>query len=136
MSRFTEQERAEIFRRSRELLDGDRPAATPPTSAPTPTPELVFEDQMDRWRREADERDKQRAAAKAELKRARDAARANWSEWDAYVDARIAAALAERQHEIVELANSSVAFAKAVDKKLAELERLLTKITDTHKELR
>ena len=137
MSRFTDQERAEIYAESRRLLE-DKPPVTPPAPAPEPEPPpLMPEDPIAKWKREADARDRERKAAIAERQRVERAARASdWSAWDAYVDARIAAALAERQHEIVELAHSSVEFAKAVDKKLAELERLLTKITDTHKELR
>src|SRR5262249_17768460 len=64
-----------------------------------------FEDEVERWKREADEQEARFAAERAEQQRQEaHAARANWSAWNEYVDGRIAAALAERQHEIVELA--------------------------------
>jgi hypothetical protein len=133
MARFTDQERAEIYAESCRLLEDKPPAPTP-----TPEPPLVFEniDPVQKWREHADAFERQRAAARAKLQAERAAARADWSAWNAYIDARVAAALAERQHEIVELAHSSVEFATAVDRKLAELERLLTKLSATHNELR
>jgi|SRR5215831_8795707 len=126
MAKFTEQERAEIFRRSCELLEDK-----PPEPPPAPEPPLVLEeiDPVRKWREEADAHDRERQANRAAMQRQqRDAARANWSAWDAYVDARIAAALAQRQHELTELASSTVAFANAVDKKLQEFDRLLNEL--------
>jgi hypothetical protein len=45
-------------------------AEAPQLPAPVPPPDIPIEDAMQRWKREADEQDRQRAAAKAELRKA------------------------------------------------------------------
>jgi hypothetical protein len=60
MSRFSDQDRAKIFAESRRLLkDDDRPV---PPVAREPLPEIVFEDPVAKWKREADEAEAERAA--------------------------------------------------------------------------
>jgi hypothetical protein len=133
MTKYTPEEKAAIFAESRRILSEE---LIPPPERPAPEPEpppLVFEDDVARWRREADEADARREAARAQLRReSRDAERARGLDWmahiDAYVEQRIAAALVEHQHGVVELAKSVVEFANATDGKLLELERLLTKL--------
>ena len=70
-------------------------------------------------------RPQKRAGARDARRRAeRDAAGANGSAWNEYVDGRIASALAAHRHEVEELARASIAFADAVSARLRELERL------------
>jgi hypothetical protein len=71
MSRFTPEQIAAIRRESERLLR-DEPPPRPEPAPPREPPPIVFEDAMDRWRREADEADRERAAAKAELRREED----------------------------------------------------------------
>jgi hypothetical protein len=72
MSRFTPAQRAAVIAESRRLLAEDAPARSPP---PSPSPQralpvnIVFEDAVAKWKREADEADRERARAKAEIRR-------------------------------------------------------------------
>src|SRR5262245_25730438 len=136
MSKYTPEQTAASARESERLLKPPQPAAP----RPEPVREVSlppFEDEVERWKREADEQEARFAAERAEQQRQEaHAARANWSAWNEYVDGRIAAALAERQHEIVELARGTVEFANAVDSRLVQLEQLLTKLSATHAAMR
>src|SRR5262249_53390947 len=90
------------------------------------------------WAAEADAFDRKCEGHRAEMRReVRDAEReraAGWAEYvNALVERRLGEALAERQHEMTELARSTVEFANAVDKRLVELERLLTKRGTAHR---
>jgi hypothetical protein len=141
MSRFSPADRARVLAESKRILE-DKPPEPPPAPAPEPPP-LAFKaiDPVREWRERADALDREREANRAALRReqrADERARGAdwWSEIEAHIDQRIAAALAERQYELTELARSTVEFANAVDRRLAALERLLTKLSATHKQLR
>src|SRR6516165_5488256 len=70
MSQFTPSQRAAIIAESRRLLSKATPTPSPPPSPPRPLPvNIVCEDDVARWRREADEASAIRAANRAELKR-------------------------------------------------------------------
>jgi hypothetical protein len=128
MKKFTEQERAEILRRSCELLDDERPV-TPPAPAPEPPP-LVFEDALTKWRREADEAAAASAAVYAKLK----------SQSQARDDVLIQHVNAlERRLIVAEqscaslgtLANGCVEFSGAVRAQLREFDLLTKKLEAT-----
>jgi hypothetical protein len=97
----------------------------------TAQPDVVinFEDPLEKWRRDANERERQRANAKAELRREeRDITRSTQPDWGALtalIDQRISAALAEQRRELVAVADSVVALSKAVDSKLGQIEKML-----------
>jgi hypothetical protein len=135
MSRFSPAERARIFAESRRILteESEPPAPEPVREVPLPEPE----DALAVWKRQGEAIERERAAAKTALRaeeRATERAcsTAWWSAIEAHIDQRIAAALLEREHELVELARGITAFANATEAKLAELEKLLTR----HAELR
>src|SRR5262249_27743282 len=94
------------------------------------------DDPVNRWRMDSDRRDQERVEAKAQMRREeerreRDVARAGAREEIAELKHR----LAEVEAQLAgfhELANATVSFSAAVDAKLAELQRLLTR----HAELR
>jgi hypothetical protein len=56
--------------------------------------------------------------------------------WERWCDSRIERALAAQRDDVAELARSTVEFANAVDKKLCELQTLLTKLSAVHEQLR
>jgi hypothetical protein len=134
MSRFSDQEKAAIFRRSRELLERDGVPSTPP---PTPeSPPLVFESEMDRWRREADEFEQKRAAAKAALRREeRDIAHAHTLEARiAELEQRVAAV--EQRDDVAEFAKASAEFSDKTLQALDRLEQLCAELSGKLTELR
>ena len=136
MSSFTEQERSEILAESRRLL---RPhsKADKPAPAPEPPPRVFEpEDAVRKWCREAEEREQERADAKAAMRQQeRETARADWSAWTAHIDERIEAALASHIgklwdgiYDAAERALETSEAIEKIDKKLAELQVLLTKL--------
>jgi uncharacterized coiled-coil protein SlyX len=56
--------------------------------------------------------------------------------WERWCDSRIERALAAQRDDVAELARSIVEFVNAVDKKLCELQTLLTKLSAVHEQLR
>jgi hypothetical protein len=124
MTRFTEQERAEIFRRSRELLE-DKP--------PAPAPEPVFEntDPVQKWREHADAFAQQRAAERAKRRSAEHGA--PWASVMQYVTA-LERRLANVEHNLAtygELARACTKFSDVVSMKLREIETLTVKLDAT-----
>src|SRR5262249_55487283 len=86
MSGFSPSEISRIRAESERLLR-DSPARPEP-EPPREPPPLVFEDDVAKWKREADEFEAKRAAAKAELRRQVDnAAEAGWAVIGARFDA-------------------------------------------------
>jgi hypothetical protein len=78
MAKFSDQERARIWNESLRILE-DKPAESllvtnkppqPSRASVMRTPPLVIEDPVDRWRREADQAERERERAKAQLRRA------------------------------------------------------------------
>jgi DNA repair exonuclease SbcCD ATPase subunit len=71
MGKFTDAERARIWNESLRILE-DKPAAPPQPSRASVmrTPPLVIEDPVDKWRREADQAEREREREKAQLQRA------------------------------------------------------------------
>jgi hypothetical protein len=124
MSKFTDAQRAAIFEQSRRLLSDDEP--TPPPAEPErrevhiPEPDPIAE-----WKAWHDDRDAEREAARAELKREERAdARARGQDWAAFIDARVEQRLAEYQARFDELADASVEFSQSVLKALTRLDDL------------
>ena len=133
MARFTDQERAEIFRRSRELLE-DKPPVTP--SAPAPEPPLVLEDNIAKWKREADEASALRQATRDAMQHQQRAdTRTHGVDWWSAIN------LLERRLVAVEqtltaydaLAHGVQKFSDAVSTKLHEIETLTLKLDATFK---
>ena len=117
----------------------DEPVSPPP--APVRERAIVFEDNMDRWRREAAESDARRAAAKAELRREEgDHARALFAVARiAALEQRIAeleASVAQSDETMRELARGAETFARAVDDGLLRMETKLTELSGKLVELR
>src|SRR5262249_45750565 len=100
---------------------------------PAPEPPLVIESEMDRYRREAEDFERKRAAFKAE-RRAEERAVEDLRRADANDLEDRVSGLEERMDAVealvTELARSTVAFSDAVDSKLADLSSVLTKIRD------
>jgi uncharacterized coiled-coil protein SlyX len=140
MSKFTAAQRAEIFRRSRQLLrDKDRPPSAAPSPEPPPV-EIKFEDPLERYKREANEQAARFEAERAKRKReeredeiARTRAVQN-NELEARV-AGLEERMAEAERQISELSRAVGDFSDAVnggfaslDKQLAQLSAKLTEI--------
>jgi chromosome segregation ATPase len=138
MSKFGPEQRARIFAESRRLL-ADEPASH--KEPPTPEPPLTIETQEARWRREAEDFERQRAAAKAAMRReereGREAmmqARALGADAAARL-AALEARMDEAERQISELSRAVGDFSDAVnggfsnlDKQLAQLGTKLTEI--------
>jgi len=140
MSRFSLEQIAAIRAESERLL-ADKPPAEQP--APTPVREvpLVFEDDMDKWRREAAESDERRAKAKAELQReAREAheARSAVGRIAALEDriAQLEWALADANATTNELAKGAQALGDAVTQATFRMETKLAELSGKLVELR
>jgi hypothetical protein len=127
---------------SRKLMHS-RPSAAPPRDeqpvreVPLPEPE----DPMDRWRREADESDRERAAARAALRREeQDLARSQSAVARiASLERRIAEleqSVATSDAVMKELAAGAEAFARAVNEGLLRMETKLTELGTKMLELR
>jgi len=52
-----------------------------------------------------------------------------WADWNRWCDSRIAAALATRHEDVVELARATREFADAVDRRLVEMETLCNQLS-------
>src|SRR5262249_973046 len=131
MSKFTDVERTEILRKSREILErGDEP---PPREEPRKENPRTFWDEpresaQERWAREADEREAERQAARERMRREeREVVDGAWNDFWGEIDRRIQSALAEQREQIIDLIGESVRavgdFADSVTKKLDQLER-------------
>jgi hypothetical protein len=128
MPRFSDKERALILEQSRRILTNEQPAR------PEPEPErevrIEFESDMDRWRREADESDRQREACRAELRREHreDVRQRQAPDLLVELAARISTletrvdAIAEALAGLDTLANSTMAFSDATVARLQELQ--------------
>jgi hypothetical protein len=133
MARFTDQERTEIFAESCRLLE-DKPPPEP-TPAPEPTPEPPVPDPVQKWREQADDFERQRAAARAKLRAA--STPAPW--WAARdVIMQHVAALENRlttiEHNLAaygELARACTEFSDVVSTRLHEIENLTVKLNST-----
>jgi hypothetical protein len=136
MSRFSDRERASILEQSRRILTDEQPPARPEPAAPREV-QVEFEDDMDRWRREADEADQVRAAAKAAMRREEQAdVRHQRQAPDVLVElaARVSTledrvdAIAEALAGLDTLANGTMTFSNAVTEKLEGLVTLTNKV--------
>jgi|SRR5215831_17868022 len=128
MAKFTEQERAEIFRRSCELLE-DKPPEPPPAPAPEPPP-LVVEEKLSKWKREADEASALRQATRDAMRhqqRTRDA------DWLAAINAleRRLIVVEESCASLGTLSTGCVDFSNAVSAQLREFDMLTKKLQAT-----
>src|SRR6516165_5308769 len=103
------------------------------TNAPAPAePEVQFEDAIKKWARENNKRNSRRIVAKYRRKQEeqrimeRQQPQTDWNALTDFVDTRIAAALGERQRELVAMvetvANASAEFSNAVQLKVKELQ--------------
>jgi hypothetical protein len=137
MGRFSPEQIAAIRRESERLLRDDKPAPRP-EPAPTPREARLPEiDAVQEWRDWHEARDQEREDERAEMRREqRDAERERAAGWAAYVDSRIAAALAERQHELIALARGTLEFSNAVTARLQKMEQLIDKLDAAHAKLR
>jgi hypothetical protein len=136
MSRFTPEQIAAIRAKSEQLLR-DKPPDPPPAPEPVREVPIVFEDAMDRWRKEADERDREREAARDQMRREqRDAERARSADWNAWVDARIAAALAEHDAQLTGFEQASAEFSNKVLQGFDRLDGLVAQLDTKLTELR
>jgi hypothetical protein len=135
MTRFTPEQIAAVRRESERLLRDDKPAAPapePPREVPVPASDPVQE-----WRDWHEARDREREAARDRMRREKhDAARARGADWAAYVDARIAAALAEHRAQFDELAEASAEFSNKVVQALERLDGLAAQLDTKLTELR
>jgi hypothetical protein len=144
MSRFSDQERAAILRESRRLLKADnRPV---PPAAREPLPEIVFEDPVAKWKREADEAEAERAAERRRQERASERIIRKQATNDLALEARVSA-LEERVDAIEQavagfdaLANGTVEFSNATTTRVHalaaltdRLDRTLEQMRETHK---
>jgi hypothetical protein len=137
-TKYTPKQRDAVISEARKILERHLDEPLPHDEPPSPAhaQPLSFEDPLERWKREAVEADQRRAAGRAELRRqerdAEAAARlmdaATAQAWDAYIDARIAAALQAPMNNMNEFARATEAFAKAIDDKIVELQTLLTRL--------
>jgi hypothetical protein len=122
MSKFTNAERARILAESERLLC-DPPAR--PEPEPPREVHIQFEDDVAKWKREADEADAVRRAAKADLRRqVDDAANAGWAVIGARFDA-IEQRLDELERTVsslYEVAPAAAAFSEATVGRLQEIE--------------
>jgi multidrug efflux pump subunit AcrA (membrane-fusion protein) len=134
MSKFSDQEKAAIFRESRRLLKDDgRPV---PPVAREPLPEIVFEDPLERYKREADAADAERAAELRRQERASEritrkqandlALEARVAELEARVDA-----LEQAVSGFNGVADGAVQFSNAAVERLNELAGLANKVDGT-----
>jgi len=123
---------AAVYRESRRCLRGDnsKPSAPPPAPEPLPR-EVEVEDPIRKWCREAEEREQERADAKAAMRQqereAEDLHRAGAAQAND-LEARVSA-LEQRMDDIATLANGSVGFSDAAVDRLSELETLTTKLS-------
>jgi hypothetical protein len=133
---MTEAERERIRAESRRLLSDDEP--TPPPAEPVMREVHIPErDPIAEWRAWHDERDAEREAGRAELKRQeRSDARARGADWAAYIDACVEQRLAEYQERFDELANASVEFSNKVLQALTRLDSLCGDLDKKFNELR
>jgi hypothetical protein len=137
-SRFTPSQRAEIIAQSRKLLSEDTSAPSPPSppSRPRSLPtHVVFEDDLTKYKREADEADRVRARAKAELRR--EAAAMRTRQDAAEVDQRLGAietrldAIEQAMASFVDLANGASSFSDVVTRELNSLAALAERLDRT-----
>jgi len=140
MSTFTPEQRAEIFRQSREHLEhDDRPV--PPAVLPEPAP-IDFEDAQTKWNREAEAADAARRAYKAQARReeeraARTHARAvaDAASIEDRLDA-LESRMDDVEQAIASLAQGSVGFSDAVTERLHAIEALVARLDNTLANLR
>jgi hypothetical protein len=141
---FSPEERAEIFRKSRELLmEPGQPSAPPP--APEPPP-IEVETEAARWARESTEYEQRRRIAKTELRcreqlveaeRAR--AAPDWSAIDARINAAIDARIASIEAHLPgldQLASAAGTFSDAVERRFHAMAALIDRLDRTFGDLR
>jgi hypothetical protein len=133
MSKFTPEQIARTRAESERILREVREEPAPPEPEPAPAPRevpLVFEDDVAKWKREADEASAIREANRAAMRRDQRNERVDLTAgWTQYIDNRIA----EHAGMVAELAKAAVEFSNAVNTRLAEMEKQLgqleTKLT-------
>ena len=137
MSRMSPEHIARVRAESERLLR-DPPARPEPAPVREPPP-IVFEDDVAKWKREADEADALRAAAKAELRRQVDnAAEAGWAVIGARFD-QIEQRLDEIERTVAglyEAVPAAAQFSSATVGRMAEFESLATSLSATLDTLR
>jgi len=129
---LSDQERADILRKSREILErDDRPV--PPPALPEPPP-IEFEDAQTVWNRDADRAAAARAAYKARARREEERALrvharavADASSIEDRLDA-LEARMSDVEEQLAILASASVGFGDAASERLLQLETLTTKL--------
>jgi hypothetical protein len=139
---FSEHEKAQILRTSRQLLrDKDKPPGTPPAPEPPPI-EIKFEDPLEKWKREADEADARREAARAAMRReerkereAMTHARALGADAAARITA-LEGRMDEAERQISELSRAVSDFSDAVTGGFRSLEEQCAKLDTKLTELR
>jgi hypothetical protein len=139
MSRFSDQEKAAILRESRRLLkDDDRPV---PPVAREPLPEIVFEEPVAKWKREADEQEArfeaERAASQREERAEREAlARARALDG---VEERVTVLeqrMDEVERQISELSRAVGDFSDSVSEAMQHQDKQLEKLSVKLSEIR
>jgi len=140
MSKFSDQEKAAILRRSRELLSDDKPPVTPPAPAPRELP-IPEPDPVAEWREWHDARAAEREANRAAMRRdARENARVLLAlERIAALEQRIAeleASVATSDETLRQLAAGAEAFSSAVEAGLGRMEQRLVELSGKLVELR
>jgi len=138
MSKFTPAQVAAIRAESERLLS-DKPPPEPP--APVRETPIMFEDDVEKWKRLGDEATARRAAAKAELRREEgDLARVKSAVGRIVaLEQRVAElewALADAKATTNELAKSAQAFGEAVTQATFRIEQRLAELSTTLTELR
>jgi hypothetical protein len=124
MSDFTPSQRASIIAQSRKLLSDDTPTSSPSSPPRTLPVDIEFEDPVERWKREGTESERQRAEAKAELRRqADDATSAGWATVGARLDdlEQRLAAVEQTVSALYEVAPAAAEFSNATVARLEEL---------------
>jgi hypothetical protein len=121
MSKFTDQQRAEILRRAHETLEH--------RDEPPPAPRVSNEDSRRREAADAERKRQERDDGRAR-------AQAAQADWNAWCDRRIAAALTEHNQKFAELARGSVEFSDAVCARLRQMETMLEQLSAKITELR
>jgi hypothetical protein len=137
---FSEHEKAQILRTSRRILrDKDKPPGAPPSPEPLP---LVIETEEQRWRREAEDFERQRTAERRRQERASSDRIITKQANDLALEARVSA-LEERVDAIEQavsgfngLAEGAAQFSDAVSEKMHALEALTARLDLTLEQLR
>jgi hypothetical protein len=135
MSKFSSEQRAEIFRRSRQLLrDKDKPPGAAPSPEPPP---LIIETEEQRWRRESESFERQCEAERAAMRREERESRlvARQTQDLAAIDVRLAE-LEGRMDEVERLSRAIGDFSDSVSEAMQRQDKLLEKLSVKLSEMR